>query len=366
MRGKSGLRSRGRSFSVHAWGENISGQLGDGTATGYRSAPATVTGGSWRHVSAGGRGHSHAIKDDGTLWGWGVNNYGQLGDGSQTQRLAPVKVDGQWEQTSSCGTSSFSRHTLAVRSDKTLWSWGYGFSGQLGDGTQGQQSVRVSPGQVGTQHWLSVAAGGDFSLGIRDGGRLYAWGDNYAGQLGDGTTERRLVPTAIGSGTWSVIDAGEAYAAAIRSDGKLFTWGSNGGKLGDGTTVDRAEPVEIDFGNWISVACGFNHTMAVRNDGTLWSWGNNSNGQLGIGSLTSQLSPVQVGSATTWKKVFIGRQSSFGIKEDGTLWAWGRNEYSQLGDGTTTQQLSPVQIGSDQWNQLAAGERHTVAIKETL
>jgi len=311
---------------------------------------------------SGGFYFSVAIKTDGTLWAWGLNAYGQLGDGTTIKKLVPTQIgtDTNW-----ASVAAGNYHTMAIKTDGTLWAWGYNGNGQLGDGTT---TIKVVPTQIGTTtNWVAVDAGGIHTVAMKSDASIWAWGDNSKGQLGDGTTTTRLVPTRIGaSNTWVQIDAGALHTAAIDTAGKLWAWGYNFyGQLGDGTTADRLVPTQIGTAtNWVQVSAGNNHTVARKAAGTLWAWGMNSFGQLGLGDTTDRSAPVQIGSATTWGTVDTGTSHTVAVMTDGTLWAWGYNSNGQLGLGDTVNRLVPTQIGIDtDWLVADAGYYHSLGIK---
>jgi alpha-tubulin suppressor-like RCC1 family protein/rRNA maturation protein Nop10 len=315
----------------------------------------------WTTV-ADGIGHSLGIKSDGTLWAWGNNLYGQLGNGTNTNTTTPIQVgsDRNW-----LSISAGSYHSVAIKTDGTLWAWGNNAQGKLGDGTT---TNRNSPIQIGTAaNWMNVSAGSTHTHAIKSDGTLWAWGGNGSGQLGDGTTTSRTTPVQIGIATnWLSVSAGGTHTHAIKSDGTLWAWGNNGqGRLGDGTTTNRTAPIQIGTDtNWSSITVGTNHTNALKSNGTLWSWGFNANGQLGDGSTTSRSVPVQIGSATNWTSVSAGGSHALALKSDGTLWAWGANHWGQLGDGTTTNRTSPIQIGiATNWIMVSGGDSHSLAIQ---
>ncbi len=315
--------------SLWAWGNNWFGQLGDGTTTD-RWIPVKVLTGVAAVVT--GSASTLAIRTDGSLWAWGWNESGQLGDGTTTQRLSPVQV-----LTGVAAVSSGGSHTLALRFDGSLWAWGENLCGQLGDSTT---TRHVSPVQV-LVGVAAVAAGGCQSLAVKTDGSLWAWGKNQYGQLGDGTTTSRFFPVQVLTGVTAVA-AGEFYTLAIKTDESLWAWGANGyGTLGDGTYTTRLSPVQILTGVAAAEAGGF-HTLAIKNDGSLWAWGLNDSGQLGDGTITPRRSPVQVLNGVS--AVAAGWSHSLAFSTDDNLWAWGRNAYGELGDTTNMLRRSPGQL----------------------
>jgi alpha-tubulin suppressor-like RCC1 family protein len=310
-------------------------------------------------VIAAGEANSFAIDKNGKLWGWGSDEFGQLGTGSQTLFPSPVKAGDSFMSVRSSPTQSVltagNSHALALKSDGSLWSWGYNTYGQLGSGTTTASSA---PFQVGTGY-RSVTAGYAFSLAIKSDGTLWAWGDNSYGQLGDGTTSQRATPLQIGTGFVSVA-AGFCHSVGIKVDGTLWAWGCNDqGQLGDGTTNATWIPKLIGS-NYSSATARIYHTLALKNDGTLFAWGNNDSGQLGDGTTTIRLAPVRV--AEGFQSIAAGYSHAAGIKADGTLWAWGGNWLGQLGDGTFVQRNSPVMV-ANRVATISLGEFHTLFIK---
>jgi alpha-tubulin suppressor-like RCC1 family protein len=347
--------------TLWAWGHNNFGQLGDGTTRGQSSPVQVGTATNWASV-AGSYYHTVAVRSDGTLWAWGDNRSGQLGDGTTTGRSSPVQVGSATNWASVAGGVD---HTVAVRSDGTLWAWGLNFYGQLGNGTTTQ---RNTPGQVDSAvPWASAAAGDGHTVAVRNDGTLWAWGDNEYGQLGDGTTAQRHSPVRVGIATnWASVACGAAHSVAVRTDGTLWAWGYNGsGQLGDWTMTNQKRPVQVGSETtWVSVACGDFHTVAVRSDGTLWAWGSNRLSQLGLGDNAHRRSPEQVGSDTNWSSVACGGRHTVAVRSDGTLWAWGVNAAGELGLGDLTDRTSPVQVGNaTTWDSVACGLQHTVAVR---
>jgi len=352
------------------WGNNSSGQLGENTTINRSTPVTTLSGGAnWKQVSCGAN-HVSAIKTDGTLWTWGYNIGGQLGDNTTTQRFTPVTTFAggtNWKQVS----AGF-LHTLAIKTDGTLWTWGSNAYGQLGDNTSTNRSIPVTIFAGGT-NWKQVACGQIHTAAIKTDGTLWSWGRNLSGQVGDNTTTQRFTPvtTFAGGTNWKQVFAGVNDTVAIKTDGTLWTWGRNSsGQLGDNAATDRSTPVTTFAGgtNWKQVACGQEHTAAIKTDGTLWTWGYNIGGQLGDNTTTDRSTPVTTfAGGTNWKQVSAGSLHTLAIKTDGTLWTWGRNHIGQLGDNTQTNRSIPVTTfaGGTNWKQLACGASHTVAIKSS-
>ena len=328
--------------TLWTWGENFFGELGDGTTVG-KNSPVQVAAGSTFRTVAAGEGYTEAIRTDGTLWAWGFNTWGELGDSTHVNRLSPVQI-ATGSTFSSVATGYF--HTVAIKTDGTLWAWGSNAAGQLGDGTTTQRS---SPGQVaeaGT--FIAVAAGEYHSVALKTNGTLWAWGDNSYGQLGDSSSSDKYSPVQIAPGsTFTSVATGYNHTVTIRTDGTLWAWGDNSyGQLGDGTTTQRNSPVQIAPGStFTAVAANGYNTLAIKTGGTLWAWGRNNYGQLGNGTTAGSSSPVQIVPGSTFASVAAGGEHSIAIKTDGTLWAWGRNMEGQIGDpGSNVYELRPVQV----------------------
>ncbi len=282
------LRSDG---SIWAWGRNDEGQVGDGTTTRRYEPTHIGTDTDWEQIAAGG--HSLALRDDGSLWAWGRNEYGQLGDGTTTDRHEPIRIgtDTDWK-----AVAAGSYHSLALKDDGSLWAWGQNMLyGQLGDGTT---TDRHEPARVGTDSdWKVVAAGDYHSLALKEDGSLWAWGYNSEGALGDGSSTERYEPTHIGTDSdWVAVSGGNAHSLALKADGSLWAWGHNAeGQLGDGTTTRRYEPTRIGTDtDWKAVAASSSHSFGLKTDGSLWAWGWNYGGMLGIGTLTDRYMPTLV------------------------------------------------------------------------
>ncbi|WP_181248446.1 fibronectin type III domain-containing protein [Flavobacterium magnum] len=318
----------------------------------------------WQSVAAGYES-SAAIKTDGTLWTWGWNAFGQLGLGNTTNVTTPAKVGtATWKVVSVGSESTNSAYTMAIQTNGTLWGWGGNGNGELGIGNTVQQN---SPVQVGTAtNWKYVYAGLNHTIAIKTDGTMWAWGRNTYGQLGDGTTTNRLSPVQVGTDTnWKMATSGGSNTFALKTDGTLWACGDNAGYYGNGTTVNSNVPIQISAAtDWQSISRTMGSILAIKTDGTLWAWGDNNFGELGIGSAAPvSYTPVQVGSST-WKSAYAAWGSSFGIKTDGTLWAWGDNAKGQLGDNTVVNKSSPVQIGTaNDWASVGTGLSYTFGIK---
>lgn len=329
--------------TLWAWGLNSAGQLGDGTNNPGSIVPIQIgTATNWQFISAGAE-HSVAIKTDGTLWAWGRNSEAQLGDGTNNNSNVPIQIgtDNNW-----VAVSAGSEHNLAKKSNGTLWAWGGNTYGQCGNAIP-PNSV-ATPQQVGTAtNWQNISAVSYHSLATQADGSLWAWGLNLDGQLGDGTYTNRDVPTAIGfDNDWGQITTGWNHSIAIKTDGTIWAWGDNNfGQLGDGTNTNQNRPIKIGTAtNWQSITAGEGHSMAIKTNGTLWGWGRNHLGQLGNGTTADINIPTQTGTATNWSGIDAGYYFTLGIKTGNTLWSWGNNNDGQLGDGTNTDHNIPVQI----------------------
>jgi alpha-tubulin suppressor-like RCC1 family protein len=355
-----------RQGNLWTWGGNYYGQLGNNTGI-TRSTPVTTFAGgvNWKQVACGDT-QSLAIKTDGTLWTWGDARYGALGVNfvSGSGRSTPVTTFAggtNWKQV-----SSGYRHSAAIKTDGTLWVWGFNNSGQQGNNTTDTKPTPVTTFAGGT-NWKQVDCGGYFTAAIKTDGTLWTWGNNTLGQLGDNTITQRNTPvtTFTGGTNWKQVFAGGFHTAAIKTDGTLWTWGNNGtGQLGLNNSgdafnqLDRSIPVTTFAGgtNWKQVACGNNYTAAIKTDGTLWTWGRNSYGALGINNTTQINTPVTTfAGGTNWKQVSAGGFHTAAIKTDGTLWTWGSN-YGKLGDNTGPTKLTPVTTfaGGTNWKQTAS------------
>ena len=294
---------------LYAWGRNNSGQIGNKTVASLSSPVQLGSPVTWYQVSSGGA-HTAAIAEDGTLWSWGDNGSGRLGlDNDEAVNFSsPVQVGAltNWEQVSAGGTS-----TGSVKTDGTLWMWGNNFRGRVGDNSIVNRS---SPVQIGAlTNWAQVAVGGPLashSAAVKTDGTLWTWGPGASGELGDGTTTNRSSPVQVGGlTTWAQVTTGNGRTFATTTSGELYAWGNNlTGRLGVNTSSgNESNPVQIGaLTNWLQVSAGTSQTLAVKTDGTLWGWGENGDGEIGDGTIVDRSSPVQVGTLTNWTEVSAG------------------------------------------------------------
>jgi alpha-tubulin suppressor-like RCC1 family protein len=296
-------------------------------------------------VIVGGDCHTLALKKDGSLWAWGYNWYGQLGLGPDdtADRHLPVKVG-----TGFVAVAAGANHSLGIKVDGTLWAWGSNQSGQLGLGDHDDDPHPV-PVQLGTAtDWVAVAGGLDHSLALKADGSLRSWGRNDYGQLGLGSADYNPhpTPTQIGTDTnWVAMAAGSHHSLGLRANGSLWTWGANFyGELGLGSADydPHPNPALADTG-YKAVSAGGFFGLGIKDDNSLQAWGHNNYGQLGLGDTDDEHTPTQVG--TGYVAAAAGGSFGMGIKDDNSLWAWGRNSYGQLGLGdTSTYELSPLPV----------------------
>jgi alpha-tubulin suppressor-like RCC1 family protein len=347
---------------LYSWGANGVGQLG-GNSTASVSTPTKVGAlTNWLYV-AGGNAQSLAVKTNNTLWAWGSNYRGGLGDNTVVDKSSPIQIGAltNWSKVAAGLNSSF-----ALKTDGTLWAWGYNNSfGQLGDGTVINRS---SPVQVGSlTGWIEIAAGIRHTLAVRSNGTLWAWGSNSDFGLGSSGSSTSS-PVQVGALTnWYQVSAGQGHSMAVKTDNTLWAWGKNStGQLGLGNTVIRSSPVQVGaLTNWSQISCLYEGSASVKTDGTMWGWGQNSSGMVGDGTVINRSSPVQVGALTNWKSLAEGsrREFNLSIKTDGTLWSWGDGANGNLGLGDTSKRSSPVQVGvSTSWYQAAGGGGFSLAL----
>ena len=310
------------------------------------------------------------------LWVWGDNSSVQLGINAAGSRSTPVTTSAGGANWKQVDTSRFL--TAAIKTDGTLWIWGVNNNARLGINNNTTSPICTPVTTFsGGNNWKQVASGQNLIAAIKTDGTLWTWGNNTSGSLGINDASNRTTPvtTFLGGTNWKQVSAGgkgttSSNVAAIKTDGTLWVWGFNGtsGALGINAAGSRSTPVTTFAGgtNWKQVACDNFHVTAIKTDGTLWTWGDNANGQLGINNAVDRSTPVTTfAGGTNWKQVDCGDFNTSAIKTDGTLWTWGSNASGALGINDAVARSIPVTTfaGGTNWKQVACGTNITVAIK---
>jgi alpha-tubulin suppressor-like RCC1 family protein len=394
--------------SLYTWGKNYNGQLGLGYSwSEYLENPTRVGEDTdWASVSAGTGNHCVALKKDGSLYGWGGNIYGGLGEATSNLSV-PTRMgtDSQWISASAGDTvtSAVSKdgsiqiwgkwpgislennsvtalnadgmspwaaistgrfHAVALKKNGTLYSWGWRWYGQVGNGSTGNGKVQI-PLKT-DKNWSAVSTGYEHALLLKTDGSLYACGNNRGGQLGDGSGEYRYYPGRIGTESdWKSVSAGAYHSTGLKQDGSLFTWGSNScGQLGDGTLTQRSTPVQVGgAGEWAAVSAGMYQTFAVKKDGTLYTWGIDNNDFTNYNSMI--LSPQMIGYDSDWVDVSAGDENVIALKSDGSIYVWGYADHGVLGPVMYYYYFpTPIMVGYDfAWKSATLGEYHVLLVK---
>lgn len=343
---------------LYAWGNNQYGQLDNGTTTNDSVAskvpfPTGVT--SWSQV-AGGDTYVLALGNNGVLYAWGNNSSGQLGNGTTTSSTTPVEVTMPSGVTSWKSIAAGAGHSLAVGNNGMVYAWGLNNKGQLGDSSTTSSDTLVAMRMPAGETASEVIAGNNHSLVLCTDGRLYAVGNNFGGQLGDNTTTASdtLVEVQFPSGvtSWKTVAAGAYFSLAIGSDGNLYAWGQgNSGQIGNGATsnalVPTLAPMPSGVTGWTSIAGGASFMLAVANNGMIYGAGYDGNSELGNNNniKSDTLTPaVMPATVTGFTSIAAGHNNGLAIAKDGRLYAWGENQYGQVGDGTTNKALIPTLV----------------------
>jgi alpha-tubulin suppressor-like RCC1 family protein len=364
-----------RDGNLWTWGAGGSGQLGTNDTT-QRNTPVTIfTGGNnWKHVSCG-LNHTSAIKTDGSLWIWGESINGKLGTNDTTpNRLTPVTTFAGGNDWKNVNCSR--QHTVAIKTDGTLWTWGQNTRGELGTNDTTDRSTPVTTFAGGT-NWKQISAHPNLGINValKSDGTLWTWGQGSYGQLGTNDTSDRSTPvtTFAGGNNWIQVSTGGGHTAAIKTDGTLWIWGlSDHFQLGTADTVElinRSTPVTTFAGgtDWKRVSLGGGFSMALKKNGTLWTWGNGTNARLGTNDTTPKRStPVTTfAGGNDWKTIYASINNSLAIKTDGSLWVWGLATSGRLGiDSLSPNRSTPVTTfaGGNNWKQTNFGNTHGIAI----
>ena len=311
---------------------------------------------------SGGYTHNLAVRADGTVWGWGMNDIGQLGFQPQQKDFSPLQIQGMSDVVRVAAAGFFS---LFLKADGTVWSCGQNIFGELGTGKD--EYYIIQPELVSSlSDVIDIKTGYKHALALKTDGTVWAWGLNNFGQLGNGTTEDQRSPVQVLNLTDVIaIAAGENHSFAVKSDGTLWAWGNgNRGELGHGTDTSEDTPVQVTGVSGITaVAAGRWHSIALRADGTVWSWGSATFGQLGGGDIGTREWPEMIASLTDVRTISSGLQHCIAIKYDGSVWAWGMNDNGRLGVGITEQQDLPVRITAlPQGTAISAGNDHSLVM----
>lgn len=331
---------------VTCWGDNSEGQLGDGTRSN-RSTPAPVIELTTliTAIAAGG-GHSCALDNAGSVWCWGDNVYGQLGNGTRTDSPVPVAVARLSGPAAAVGTGEF--HSCALMAGGGVECWGWNDEAQLGDVT-GVMHMAAVP-VAGSREATALAVGARHNCTINPTGQVQCWGGNWEGQIGDGSGLRRYVPATVSGPSIQVtaVAAGNTHTCALAQDGSVACWGGNSnGQLGDGTTINRLAPVRSEkwAGPAIALTAGGGHTCGLLTDGAVQCLGGNWMGQLGDGTTVDRTTPLTViGLAPDVVAITAGEAHTCALISAGRLQCWGNNNAGQLGDGTTSNRVAPVDV----------------------
>ena len=350
------------------WGENTYGELGQNNRTNY-SSPKQIPGTNWARV--GVRGNQVAgVKSDGTLWTWGRNDSGMLGHNDTNHRSSPVQLPGTtWSSDWGKITGTSYAMMGAVKTDGSMWTWGNNAKGQLG---QNNTTTYSSPKQIPGTTWSTIHSAGYSMIATKTDGTLWSWGYNDDGQLGLNNRSYYSSPTQIPGTTWdtNINSFGGNYncSMAIKTDGTLWSWGYNFlGALGQNQAmpVRYSSPVQVPGTTWSQIIPTGQGSMALKTDGTIWGWGTNVGGALGQNNETQYSSPVQIGDQTNWVSISTGHQAKAAINTSGQLWVWGDNEEGNLGQNNLTQYSSPIQIPGTNWAHcnIGDGEKRCLATK---
>ena len=334
--------------TIWCWGLDGSGQLGNGATAGTQVAPSAVSvAGPWVQVTVGtsfsDTNMACGLRENGNVYCWGSDSNGGLGNGGgvTADQPSPYLVGTTtdlWTAVSADGNGA-----CGIKVDGSLWCWGSGSYGKTGFGNT---SDVPSPAKVDDGPWIRVAAGNAQSCGIKQDGSLWCWGRDHLGQLGDGgTASDKYIPTPVAeNGPWIDVSPSNEVTCAVKADGTAWCWG-NGTVSRLNGTPQKPMPVR-DPGPWRSMSTFTTHICGVKVDGSAWCWGANTNGELGNGTVTAADTPVQVNGGSNWVALDVGEFFTCGIKSDGSAWCWGDDTNGELGNGTavTADQRSPYPV----------------------
>lgn len=334
--------------TIWGWGFGSFGQLNNGVDGFNEYSPISLSlSNDWMHVTAG-EYNTFAIKSNGTLYGCGNNNYGNLGINSTTQNIFNLVQIGTSTNWKEIAPSNY--FTIGLRTDNTIWGTGQNDGYQMGSNTCCNNQLSFI--QIGTANdWKTIAVSGARSaFAIKNNGTLWGWGSNIGGLLGYSNVSSLNIPTQLNADMdWNKIAVGNSvscHALILKTNGTLWSWGGNqNGERGiDPQVISGGFDSNQILGTWTAIAAGFRMSFGIKSNGTLWGWGLNSIGQLGNGTTTNTFVPTQVGTSTNWQSVSCGYQHVVALRADGSLWSWGNNDQGQLGNGTATGSNTPSQV----------------------
>lgn len=384
----------GRGGEVYCWGWGSVGQIGDGTEGKSRNRPVAVVGEGRRleQVSAGDD-HTCGVTEEGTAYCWGGGGSGELGNGSWTWSPTPAAVVGDGKLsatprpsvTADPDTLNWMQvatghgHSCGLTEDGVAYCWGTGSGGELG--RRAGPPITGLPVRVADNHtFTQISAGWSHTCGVTGGGNVYCWGDNRAGQLGNGEGGERgalsVEPTRVASEAhFAQVSAGYVHTCGVTEGGSAYCWGRNRGRLGDGTTAEHLKPVPVAGRvSFERVRSGWVHTCGLATDGTVYCWGYNTHGALGDGTTTHRREPVPVAGEHSFVQLSVAASSgpgtvhsshSCGVTKAGKTYCWGYNSHGQLGDGSTTHRREPVAVTTERkFERVATGAAYTCGVTE--
>lgn len=319
--------------TVWTTGNNDAGQLGFTSGSIDNSnTPIQVSGLTGiKSISAGGN-HYLFLKNDGTVYSYGLNTGGQLGNGTTEPNMSPAIIPGLNNVKEVCAGGS---HNLALKYDGSVWAWGKNSDGQAGNNTK--TDVLIPTQITSLNNVIAIGAGRNHSMAITSDGAVYSWGDGSMGQIGNGYTDDKRVPTltkGLPANSVKAVTGGGAHSLALLNNGKLKGWGRNrNGQLGCNDTDDAYSAADVlVLGNVVAVDAGGAHSLALKGDGTVWAWGDNTYYQVSSGSSEADiLTPIQVSYLSNVAKITSGDSFNLALKSDGTIWSWGNDGSGQLG-----------------------------------
>lgn len=333
---------------------------GGGTSNAQPFAILTPPGAIVPRMSAGFY-HTCGVSTTGTVYCWGLGEEGRLGNGTSENSAVPVAVAGGQVYAQ---VAAGDHHSCGITTTGQAFCWGFNVHGQLGDG--GVASSEVPVAVSGGHSFKAIDVGIGFSCGLTTGGAIYCWGSNTDGNLGDGTTTNRRTPVPVAGGhTFAKLAVGGFHACGVTLDGKALCWGRNtNGQLGDGTTTNRSTPTAVAGGQrFVDITAGTVHTCAITSDGSAFCWGRNESGELGDGTFVNRTTPVAVSGGHAWRVVLAGGNVTCGVAASGAAYCWGVNDFGQLGNSAAIRSSQPVPVqGGVAFEYVVPGLYHTCGV----